>query len=295
MTANETPDELKRIIDVEEEKDKRIIDFVNKRQKPAVAIIASYSPRRISPTRRVFAELGISEEFGVESLLSMIPTNCKSVLLLLNSMGGAVQSSYMASKAIRDRFEEINVYVPHSALSGGTLLALTGNKIFMGTMSKLSPLDVQTDYKNTIVSTNALLRSKAKLDGYFATVDEEDAPYSMRVMADKLDPIIMEDWAGIQETMREYVEEILKMSGYKNVKRVANKLINELPSHSYVINHERAKKYGLKVALSTEDAEGWEVMRYWLAKYVTKATEKHFIRYACPKAERQKDESKEKK
>lgn len=171
MPTNDTPNELKQIIDVEEEKDRRIVDFVNKRQTPAVAIIASYSPRSVSPTRRVFAELGISEEFGVETLLSMIPETCKSVLFLLNSMGGAVTSSYMASKAIRDRFKEIHVYVPHSALSGGTLLALTGNKIFMGTMSKLSPMDVQTDYKGTFVSTNALLKSKVRLDNLTSPSD----------------------------------------------------------------------------------------------------------------------------
>lgn len=286
VESAQTPSELKRLVDVEEEGDKKVVNFVNKRNVSALAVIASYSPRRVSPTRRIYAELGISEEFAIESALTRMPSSCNAVHLMVNSMGGSVQSSYMTAKAIRDRFKEITTYVPHNALSGGTLLALTGNKIFMGTMSKLSPLNVVYENQNGIsVSLNALITAKERMDSYFSTILEDDAPYSMRVMADKFDATLLEQWIAEQDDMEEYVTEILKGSGYHNASGVANDLVNKHVNHSYVINLERAKKYRLKVAAYDTDPEAWEVMRYWLAKYMMRATEKHFIRYVCPKSE----------
>ena len=280
-----SPDEeLKQIVDVEEEDDEKVVNFVKNRGVSALAIIASYSPRRISPTRRLYAELGISEEFAIESALSKIPASCTDVNLMVNSPGGAVQSSYMIAKAIRDRFKAITTYVPHNALSGGTLLALTGNKIFMGTMSELSPLNVVTDYRDgTSVSLNATIMAKQRMDNYFTTISENDAPYSTRAMADKFDATLLEQLIAEQDDMEEYVTEILKSAGYTEAETVANDLVNMHVNHGYVINLERAKKLNLKVFPYTDDPEAWEVMRHWLAKYMMQATEKHFIRFVYPK------------
>lgn len=58
-----------------------------------------------------------------------------------------LSSAYKTAITIRDAFNDITVFVSHYALSGGTLLALAGNRIKMGIMSQLSGLDVQTQYK----------------------------------------------------------------------------------------------------------------------------------------------------
>jgi len=282
----EIPSELKRVIDVEEEKDKKLVQFANKRKVVMLAIIASYVPARVSPARTESAYVGISEEFGVETVLSQICARPEDssipTYLLVNSSGGAVSSSYKTAKAIRDCFKKITVFIPHIALSGGTLLALTGNEIMMGTMSQLSSLDVQIVYKDTLVSANALLRAKGKLDKYFAETRVEDAPYTMKTMADSLDPTIMEEWTGAQETAVDYVHEILQKSGYRNAKSIARKLVYELTTHGYVIGYEKAKKVGLKVIPHTCDLEAWQMMRYWLGKYMIKAADRHFIRCIMP-------------
>jgi ClpP class serine protease len=283
----EIPSELKKVIDVEEENDKKLVEFARRRQGILLAIIASYVPARISPTRTSPSFVGISEEFGVETVLSRIrskiPSSDVPVFLLVNSVGGSMSSSYKTSKAIRECFKEITTYVPHMALSGGTLLALTGNKIVMGTMSQLSALDVQIDRGDGIVvSANALLRSKNKLDAYFSETRVEDAPYSMKSMADSVDPAIMEEYTSAQDTAIDYIAEILAMSGYRNRTSLAKKLVFNLPTHGYVIDYGKAKKMGLRVAPHTEDPEAWQLMRYWLAKYLVKAAGRHFIRCVCP-------------
>jgi len=287
----EIPEELRKMIDVEEEKDKKVKKFAKERNCIALAVIASYVPRKISPSESEYARLGISEEFGIETALTQIAETAKdtdlSVCLLLNSMGGSLSSSYKTAKALRDAFKKITVYVPHMALSGGTLVALSGDKIVMGKMSHLSPLDVQLGHSETafLVSANDFLRCKGRLDDYFKDRKVETVPYSWKVLADNLDGTVIEHVTSAQETACEYVAEILKKSKYRKSTSLARELVYALPSHGFVIGYDRARKLGLKVKLYTEDLEAWETMRYWLAKYIIKATDKHFIRYSIPKRE----------
>ena len=285
----EIPEELRKMIDVEVESDRKIINFQKKRNCIMMAVIASYVPRKISPSESEYASLGISEEFGMETALSQIGETAKEtdlpVCLLLNSMGGSLASSYKTAKAIRDAFKKITVFVPHMALSGGTLMALAGDTIVMGKMSHLSPLDVQLSISETAfpVSANDFLKSKVRLDEYFKDKRVETVPYSWKVLADDLDGTVLEHITSAQKTACEYVEEILKKSKYRKASEIAKRLVYGLPSHGFVIDYERAKKLGLKVKLYTEDVEAWETMRFWLAKYIIKATDKHFIRYSIPK------------
>lgn len=297
----EIPEELRKMIDVEVEADKKVTSFGQKKNCIMLAFLASYAPRKISPTEKVFASLGISEEFGIETALSQIADTAKDrdlpVYLLLNSMGGALSSSYKTAKAIRDAFKEIRVFVPHMALSGGTLVALTGDTIVMGKMSHLSPLDCQLGHSRTDfpISANDFLRCKARLDDYFKDKKVQDVPYSWKVFADNLDGVVFEHVTSAQETAYQYVLDILKRSKYKKAEELAKKLVYGLPSHGFVIDYERAKKLKLKVQLYTKHIEAWEIMRYWLAKYIIKATDRHFIRYSIPKQKKSVSKSKSKK
>lgn len=297
----EIPDELRQMIDVEMEKDKKVKKFGDAKNCVMLAIIASYVPRKISPSESISASLGISEEFGIETALSQITELTKDmdlpVYLLLNSMGGSLASSYKTAKAVRDAFKHIEVYVPHVALSGGTLVALAGNQIVMGRMSHLSPLDVQLSHSNADfpISANDFLRCKARLDDYFKKRKVETVPYSWKVLADNLDGTIFEHVSNAQDTACEYVTEILAKSKYKKTNEIARKLVYGMPSHGFVIDYERAKKLGLKVESYTKDTGTWEIMRYWLAKYMVKATDRHFIRYSVPKKNSGKSKKKTKK
>jgi len=282
----EVPDELKGLIDVSAEKDKGLKKLANKTKAVMLAFVASYVPLKVSPSEAEFATVGISEEFGIETVLTQINEQLEEqnlpLLMLLNSQGGAMASSYKTAKALRDNFKNITVYIPHVALSGGTLVALTGNKIIMGQMSHLSPLDVQLEYKGMIISANDILRCKGRLDDYFKDKDVNSVPYSMKAFADKMDGAIFEHVFSLQTTAYDYVREILKKSGYKKPDELARKFVFKLPSHGYVIDYEKARKLKLKVEYYTKHLETWQHMRFWLAKYIAKATDKHFIRYVIP-------------
>ena len=84
-------------------------------------------------------------------------SNNRKLYLLVNSHGGSVSSSFKIAMAIRRFFDDITVFVPHVATSGGTILALAGNRIRMGMMSRLSPVDVQIVYQGKQISVNSLI------------------------------------------------------------------------------------------------------------------------------------------
>lgn len=60
------------------------------------------------------------------------------MFLLIDSPGGRVDSSYKVALAIREFFKDIIVFIPRVAASGGTLVALVGNKIVMSDMAIFS-------------------------------------------------------------------------------------------------------------------------------------------------------------
>lgn len=284
------PKEIDGMIDAEEEKDEELQNFANEQNVILLAFIGSYVARRYNPATSAMATMNIIDEFGIETILTDLKRKIpslkeKKAYLLVNSTGGNVSSAYKTARAIREAFKDITVFVPHYALSGGTMLALVGNRIRMGMMSQLSPLDVQLFYNNQQVSVNSLFRAKQTLDDEFQTKKPEEIPYPDKHMVESLDPIILQEWGGIQTEGISYLREILEKSGYnkKDVDNLIDKLVFKFPTHGYVIHYDHAKTLGIKVESDETDNEAWKKMRYWLSKYVIQQTDRHFIRYAIPK------------
>lgn len=292
---NEHPKEIDLLINAEEETDEKLQKFANDRNVVLLAFIGSYVPRRYNPATSAMATMNIIDEFGIETILTdlkrKIPSlKDKRAYLLVNSTGGNVSSAYKTARALRESFKDITVFVPHYALSGGTMLALIGNRIRMGMMSQLSPLDVQLYYNEQQVSINSLFRAKQYLDDEFQTNKPEEIPYPDKHMVESLDPIILQEWGGIQKEGIIYLKEILEKSGYnkKEIEKLKNELVFKFPTHGYVIHYDHAKELGIKVELDDEDNEAWRQMRYWLSKYIVQQTDRHFIRYATPQSKTRK-------
>jgi ClpP class serine protease len=280
---------IKDILNVGEEDQKELVEFANKEKAILIAIIAPYTRVRVSPIEEKSAYIGLSEEFGVERAIRGIKKKNKSIekaFILLNSRGGAVESSYKIAKCLRDNFKEIKIFVPHMAASGGTLIALTGNEIIMGMMSALSPLDVQTDYGDDEISVSmvSMFRSFDVVEKKFEKLQAAEAPYPWTCLAGKFDPVIMFEWRGALEMMNLYIKEILIKSGFDEdkAKEITENLIWKHPSHEFVIDYDKAKAIGLNVKKDTDYEEAWGLFQLWLDKYIMQATDKHVIRYIVP-------------
>jgi len=281
MNIEETS--LKHLLDVDEVLEKEVIDvFQNNSEKGDVFIsmIAPYVGVRLTPSKESIATIGLSEEFGVETVIEKIKKlspKSERLYLLINSPGGFVGSSYKVAKALRENFKEIIVFVPHIAASGGTLIALTGNKVVMGMMSQITPID---PHSNGIPALSVKRGFETATD-MFKKLSEEDAPYTWRILAEKHDPIKLDMALASLGLSMTYAKEILSKSGYKDEKidMIAEELVYGCILHEQVINLDKAKKIGINVFPHTEYLKLWNAFRFMLGKYVLRSANKHIIRY----------------
>jgi hypothetical protein len=279
---------MKRIIDVSEENDpkllKKLLETSKKNKAVLLTLIAPYVGRKVTPTKTLNASIGFSEEFATETVIDEIKkrTDSKTLMLLVNSPGGLVQSSYKVARALRKAFNKIIVFVPHIAASGGTLIALTGNEIVMGMMSQFSPLNPSKENENgSETSAQAVVDAHSFVTSFFKDKEVSDAPYTYRVLADKFDPVDIRDALAELSLMEEYICEILESSGYKHdkCKKIAETLVRGFKTHEDVINFDKAKKSGLHVVPESKYPDEWKLFRDWLGKYMLQSADRHVIRF----------------
>jgi hypothetical protein len=282
---------MKDVLDVSEETDpelrKKLSELCDKNSAVMLALIGPYVGVRVSPARIARATMGLSEEFGVETVIDQIHKHSKTgnLCLLVNSPGGGLASSYKVARALRKSFKRIRVFVPHIAASGGTLVAITGNEIVMGMMSQLTPLDPMSDDGRRTVSASSVLRGFEYATRFFQRMKPEEAPYTYKVLADKYDAVSIDEALSTSELMKEYIQEILKDAGYGKDKceQIPERLVSGFLDHGEVINFDEAKALGLNVLERQNFAKEWNVLREWLSHYILQSADKHIIRYVLPK------------
>lgn len=65
--------------------------------------------------------------------------------LILHTPGGLVLAATQIARAIKKHPAKVRAYIPHIAMSGGTLIALAADEIFMNDDAVLGPVDPQLD------------------------------------------------------------------------------------------------------------------------------------------------------
>src|SRR3979490_717036 len=65
--------------------------------------------------------------------------------LVLHTPGGLVLAALQIARAVRGHKGKVTVFVPHYAMSGGTLIALAADEIVMSRHAVLGPVDPQLD------------------------------------------------------------------------------------------------------------------------------------------------------
>lgn len=206
-----------------------------------------------------------------------------------------MQSSYKIAHALRKTFKEIIVFVPHIAASGGTLFGLTGNKIVMGVMSHLSPLDPQAESDEGAISANSVVDAHQFVTTLFDDVALEDAPYTYKVLADKFDGIDIRDALASLSLMEEYIREILEGVGYskEECRKISKRMVRGFKTPDEFINFDKAKNIGLNVVSHNEYATEWKVLKEWLAKYMIQSADKHVIRFTISEKIKKQQESRQ--
>jgi ClpP class serine protease len=156
--------------------------------------------------------------------------------LVLHTPGGLVLAALQIAKAVRDHKSKVTVFVPHYAMSGGTLIALAADEIVMCTHSVLGPIDPQL---NQLPAASIL---KVVEEKPMARIDDETL-----IMADVGRKAIGQ----VKQAASELLERRLPA---EQASALAEKLASGLWTHDYPIWASTARALGLTVSTDMPDA-----------------------------------------
>jgi ClpP class serine protease len=88
--------------------------------------------------------IGIDDSEAVLRAIRFTPPE-QPIDIILHTPGGMVLAAEQIAKALLERKGKVTVFVPHYAMSGGTLIALAADQIVMDPNAVLGPVDPQID------------------------------------------------------------------------------------------------------------------------------------------------------
>lgn len=167
-----------------------------------------------------------------EAVLRAIKMTDKEVPidLILHTPGGLVLAAEQIACALQKHPAKVTVFVPHYAMSGGTLIALAADEIVMDENAVLGPVDPQVG-QHPAASILKVLERKP-----IAEIDDETI-----VMADIAEKAIRQVQATVTELLRD------KM-GPERAEQVARTLSSGVWTHDYPITVREAQELGLPVS-----------------------------------------------
>jgi len=150
--------------------------------------------------------------------------------IIIHTPGGLVLASEQIAKAIKKHPGKVTVFIPHYAMSGGTLIALAADEIVMDENAVLGPVDPQLG-QYPAASILSVLEKKP--------VDKIDD--NTLILAD----VSRKALAQVKRTIIELLEGKMDKS---KAERIADILSSGIFTHDYPISVEEARKIGLPVS-----------------------------------------------
>lgn len=98
----------------------------------------------------------------------------ESLLILLDTSGGNVYSAVKIMDTLRTKYKNITIAVPQEAKSSGTMMCCGADKLILGPISELGPLDkpmIHPDNETARISALDIVKS---IDGMLDTAEERE-------------------------------------------------------------------------------------------------------------------------
>lgn len=192
----------------------------------------------------------------------------------LESPGGTADAAYKIGVLLRGYAATVRVVIPDFAKSAATLLSLVADEIFMAPAAELGPLDAQIPFEqegmtisaldrvhsltdlsniamNLVMSGGAAVMRYTRLSRAEALTAMLDftAKFMSPIVA-KLDPTMIHWSSTLLDVAKEYGDRLLAMRSPDAPvvpPGIPAKLLQEYPTHGFVIDISEAKKLGLPV------------------------------------------------
>ena len=177
----------------------------------------------------VSGSISIDDSEAVLRAIRLTPPD-QPIDIVLHTPGGLVLAAEQIAKALVERKAKVTVFVPHYAMSGGTLIALAADEVVMDPNAVLGPVDPQIGDMPAASIVKAV-----EIKGPKGVQDET---------------LILADIAqkARNQVLSFVVQVLLKQMPEKQALGVATVLTEGRFTHDFPITVERARSLGLKVS-----------------------------------------------
>lgn len=161
-------------------------------------------------------------------------TDKSNLDLILHTPGGDYEATKRIINYLHETYKHIRVFIPHMAMSGGTLIACAADEIYMGPYSSLGPTDPQVFLNNNYVPVSAIIE---EFEMAFEEVSKD--PNKALLWNERLKQIPfgrMKAAQNMDENSLKYLIELIKKRNCKNIEEEPiielAKFLNSGKSHS---------------------------------------------------------------
>ena len=214
--------------------------FERARKTRAIALVHRQETMSILgfPVMR-YIDVNDSEE--VLRAIKLTDADCP-IDLIIHTPGGLVLAAGQIAHALRRHRAKVTVFVPHYAMSGGTLLALAADEIVMDPNAVLGPVDPQLGQQPAASVLKVLEAKKPE------NIDDETL-----ILADVSRKAIVQVHRTVQDLLSE------RMSA-EQASALAEKLSTGVWTYDYPITSEEGKSLGLPISTEVPQ-EVYDFMR----------------------------------
>jgi ClpP class serine protease len=152
--------------------------------------------------------------------------------LVLHTPGGLVLAAEQIASALRRHTGTVTVFVPHYAMSGGTLIALAADEMVMDPNAVLGPVDPQLGMGQGAVAAASILRALAQ-----PNPNRDDQTLILGDMSEKA---LRQVKAGVKRLLLDHHAEV-------DAERLATKLSQGEWTHDYPLQVEELRELGFTV------------------------------------------------
>jgi hypothetical protein len=199
----------------------------------------------------------------------------KNLEILIHSGGGHPDIAYRVMKFFRRRFEKVSVIVPLAAKSAATLMCFAADRIYMGELADLGPVDIQLndpvehgeksfspldEFKSIEFMREQAIEwmdfyAAAMNDHYGMSIKEalkDSVPLVtalLRPVFEQIDPVEMGEYRRAIAMGEDYAKRMLMLTGNPRGFDIVQQLVWGYASHDFCIDADEASGLGLPVEM----------------------------------------------
>jgi ClpP class serine protease len=179
-----------------------------------------------------FKYIDIQDSEQVLRAIRMTPSDMP-IDFIIHTPGGLQLASEQIALALSNHKAKVSIFIPHYSMSGGTLLSLGADEIYMDENAVIGPLDPQLGQFPTVYPASSILKvvKKKKMD------EIDDRTLILADVATK----------AVKQMRKRILEIIGDRMDLKNAKELANTLTSGKWTHDYPITFKEARELGFNV------------------------------------------------